>query len=233
MSKRLKIVVGVVAVVLLSVTVGPFVYIHFIQDKAPARLALSTDTAATTTQPASDAASSTFSALGSWKAPDASVAGYRVKEVLFGQSTEAAGRTSKVTGTMTIDGAGASKVDISVDMASVKSDQSQRDDQYRGRIMQTTKFPTATFSLTSPISLATIPADKTPVSSKATGNLTLHGTTKAVTVDIKSQRNGAKIEVNGSLDIVFADWGVSNPSGGPATTEDHGVLEFLLVFSKA
>ena len=30
--------------------------------------------------------------------------GYRVPEVLFGQSTEAAGRTTRVTGTMTIDG---------------------------------------------------------------------------------------------------------------------------------
>jgi hypothetical protein len=34
--------------------------------------------------------------------------------------------------------------------------------------------------------------------------------------------------VNGSIPVVFADYGISNPSGGPATTEDHGILEFLV-----
>jgi NAD(P)-dependent dehydrogenase (short-subunit alcohol dehydrogenase family) len=31
----------------------------------------------------------------------------------------------------------------------------------------------------------------------------------------------------------FADWGISNPSFGPVTTEDNGILEFSLVFVPA
>lgn len=230
MSKRKKILVGVLAAIVLGVTVGPFVYIHFIQTKAPAAFAscASADPFAGTA-----AQAGTFSADGTWSPTAASAAGYRIKEVLFGQSTVAAGRTTKVTGSMTIAGNSVSKASFTVDMASVASDQSQRDDQFRGRIMETSKYPTATFELTSPLALSSIPADRTPMTTKATGNLTLHGTTKATTLDLCAQRNGDSIDVTGSIPIVFADWGVPNPSGGPASTEDHGVIEFLLVFAKA
>jgi hypothetical protein len=34
--------------------------------------------------------------------------------------------------------------------------------------------------------------------------------------------------VSGSIPIVFSDYGISNPSGGPATTSSSGTLEFLL-----
>jgi hypothetical protein len=32
---------------------------------------------------------------------------------------------------------------------------------------------------------------------------------------------------------VFSDYGISNPSGGPATTGNTGTLEFLLNFSRS
>ena len=41
-------------------------------------------------------------------------------------------------------------------------------------------------------------------------------------------RSDFEIRVLGRLPIVFADWNIGNPSFGPVTTEDHGVLEFLL-----
>ena len=48
---------------------------------------------------------------------------------------------------------------------------------------------------------------------------------------LKARRNGANIEVNGTIPITFAEWNIPNPSFGPAETEDHGELEFLLVFA--
>lgn len=36
--------------------------------------------------------------------------------------------------------------------------------------------------------------------------------------------------MNGTIPVKFADYKIDNPSGGPVTTEDHGVVEFLLVF---
>ena len=39
--------------------------------------------------------------------------------------------------------------------------------------------------------------------------------------------------MNGSIPITFADYGIPNPTKAGITTEDHGELEFLLVFSKS
>ena len=74
---------------------------------------------------------------------------------------------------------------------------------------------------------------RTVVSTRATGDLTLHGVTKSVTFDLSAQRDGANIKVNGTIPVVFADYRISNPSGGPATTADNGLLEFLVVFERA
>ena len=97
--------------------------------------------------------------------------------------------------------------------------------------METSTYPTATFTLTQPIDLGSLPADGVETTKNATGKLTMHGTTKSVTFPVTARRSGATIQVSGSIPIVFADWNISNPSGGPATTEDHGTLEWLLNFA--
>ncbi len=37
----------------------------------------------------------------------------------------------------------------------------------------------------------------------------------------------------GSIPITFADWNIANPSFGPVSTDDNGVLEFALNFGRA
>jgi polyisoprenoid-binding protein YceI len=117
-------------------------------------------------------------------------------------------------------------------MTKVSSNRSQRDDQFQGRIMDTADFPTATFTLTSPIDLGTVPANGVKITPKATGKLTLHGTTKTVTVSLTAERTGNVIQVSGSVPITFSDYSIGNPSGGPASVGNTGTLEFLLVLSK-
>jgi len=96
-------------VLILAVVVGgPFVSIHFIEGKAPAPRSLSSRTsttitgqpAATTITGARHAVSSTVD--GTWNIAAGSVTGYRVKETPFGQSNTAVGRTSSITGTITV-----------------------------------------------------------------------------------------------------------------------------------
>jgi polyisoprenoid-binding protein YceI len=194
--------------------------------------------AATTTTKAPAAAAGGAAAApqgieGAWKATTASQVGYRVKEVLNGQDTEGVGRTNAVTGTMTIAGTKVTVVDLSVDMTKLASDSARRDGQVQGRILDTAKFPTSTLKLKTPIDFGTIPADKAEVKSKATVTLTMRGTTKDVELDLVSRRNGANIEVNGSLKIVFEEWGIPNPSLPPfVTTDPEGLLEFLVVFGR-
>ena len=242
--RRLKWIIALPIAVLVLVTAGTWTYIHVLSSDTPARLTLggSIDdklpaTTATTAAGGQAGAQPTTTAPasfdGTWTATSGSQAGYRVKEVLFGQSTEAVGRTGNVDGALTIAGSRIETADISVDLASVTSDRSQRDNQFRGRIMDVRDYPTATFKLTQPIDLGTLPADGATVTVPATGQLTLHGTTRTVTTSITAKRTGGTIEVNGTIPVVFADYGIPNPSFGPATTENHGEIEFLVAFTKS
>lgn len=221
MSRRVKLLIALPVALVVLVLGGTWVYVNLIQGDAPAELTL-TDTPGST-------ASGAPAASGSWTVTGGSQAGYRVDEVLFGQDTTAVGRTDQVTGTLTLDGTTVRDASFTVDMASVKSDQSRRDNQYRGRIMTVDQFPTSTFRLTKPIVLGSLPADGATVTASATGDLTLRGVTKSVTFEVKARRSGDRMEVNGAIPVRFDDWGIPSPSFGPAEVEDHGSVEFLLV----
>jgi polyisoprenoid-binding protein YceI len=216
---------------LLGVVGGPWAYIHLVQSDAPAPL---TETAGGGTQAAGTVSdsSATSATDGTWNVASGSVVGYRVDEVLFGQSTTAVGRTSDVTGSMQVDGTTITAATFTVDMTTVRSDQARRDGQFNGRIMQTSTYPRATFELTEPIGFDGVPSVGTTVTKTVAGKLTLHGTTKTVNVDLNGERTSSGITVKGSVPIVFADWGIPNPSFGPVSTEDHGILEFALNFAR-
>src|SRR5438270_594402 len=98
MDLKRWLIVGAVALVVLVVG-GPFFYTHVIESKAPKKLSLSSDT-----RSSSNAGGAVAVAVdGAWKVTSGSQAGYRVKEVLFGQSHEAVGRTSGIAGDVTTE----------------------------------------------------------------------------------------------------------------------------------
>jgi polyisoprenoid-binding protein YceI len=167
---------------------------------------------------------------GTWTVTDESEFGYRVEEVLFGVNTTAAGRSNEITGTMTIAGSTVTTASFTVDVASITSDDERRDTQFRGDVMDTEQFPEATFTLTAPIELGTVPADGQQVTATATGDLALHGVVRSVTFDVTAQAATDRIGVLGSIPILFADYDIENPSRSGITTEDAGLLEFVLVF---
>ncbi|MGO9658443.1 MAG: YceI family protein [Acidimicrobiales bacterium] len=215
-----------VAVVVLLVLVvgGPFVFIHFIEGKAPAKLTLSAV--------AGRAGSSTGSVPldGQWSVSDGSVVGYRVKEVLFGQDNTAVGRTSDVSGSITISGTNVVAGSFTVQMATVKSDFSQRDSQFRGRVMDVASYPTGTFVLSQPIHVGAPAASGVVKTMPVAGKLTLRGQTRAVTFQVEARHVGTTIQVLGSVPVLFSRWEIPNPSFGFVTTQNHGILEFLLDF---
>ena len=213
---------------------GPYVYIHFIESKTPAPLALTSTFATSEPGGTTGSTQGTVKADGTWKVTGSSVVGYRVGEVLFGQSHTATGRTNAITGSIAINGTTVASGSFTVDMTTLTSDDSRRDDQFNGRIMETSTYPTATFALTQPIELGAIPAAGVQRTMQAKGTLTLHGVTKTVAFTVNAQHVGSTIQVAGSIPITFADWNISNPSFAPlVTTEDHGVLEFALDFDHA
>lgn len=231
MSKGLRtVVIAVVAVVV--VVGGGYLVIRLVEGGSKKALTLPTVTTPSTRVGATGSTTPVV-VDGTWNVTTGSTAGYRVQETLFGVSNTAIGRTSAVTGTISISGTTVTSGSFSVALTKVTSDRSERDGQFQGRIMDTADFPTATFKLTSAIPLTTLPANGIKVSEQATGNLDMHGVTKSVTFPVTAQRNGTAIQVVGSIPITFANWNISNPSGGPATTGTTGTLEFLLNFSHA
>ncbi len=67
---------------------------------------------------------------------------------------------------------------------------------------------------------------------EATGELTLRGVTKSVTVELEAKRQGGTLVVNGSAEIDFDDFEIPDASGGPATVGRTGSFELLLVFAR-
>ena len=193
-------------------------------------LAETTSTVATESSPAPTDAP--VGVDGTWTATNESTLGYRVKEVLGGVDTEGVGRTNAVTGSLTIAGTSVTAADFTVDVASITSDSSRRDGQFNGRIMDTATYPTATFVLTTPIELGSIPADGEQITVDASGDLTLRGTTNAVTFPLTAEYANGRIGVFGNISVTFADYGIPNPSNGFAVTGDDGLLEFVLVFTR-
>jgi polyisoprenoid-binding protein YceI len=226
------LLVGIAGIAVLAVG-GPFIYINFLQGDAPSRLTTGSRdgvAAPTSTVPASGIAEGID---GTWTVTAGSQVGYRVKENLFGQQAEAVGRTNQVAGQLSIDGATVRSATFEVDLASIRSDKSRRDGQFKGRIMSTAQYPTASFTLTEPIVFRSVPSAGTEMTATAIGNLTMRGITKPVTFQLTARRNGPLIEASGAIPITFADWNIPDPSVGPIKTEKNGLIEFLLVFDHA
>ena len=87
--------------------------------------------------------------------------------------------------------------------------------------------------LTSPIDFGAVPASGETVTATATGDLTLRGVTNSVTFELTATYENDRVGVLGNIPVVFADYGIPNPSFGTISTEDHGLLEFILVFERA
>jgi len=240
MSK--KIVIGSLAA-LVAVAIGITAWFAT-RDSGPEQLVLG-ERATTTTQPSDgegDEPTTTVASEepapdgveGEWTVNNESLAGYRVVEDFAGgiSDFEAVGRTSDVTGSLTIAGTQVTDANFSVDVATIVSDDGRRDNQFAGPIMNSDEFPTADFVLTSPIELGSIPDDGTDVTADATGDLTLRGVTNTVTFPLTARLVGSQIETLGAIDVVFADYNIDNPSFAAISVRDVGLVEFSLIFDR-
>lgn len=161
-----------------------------------------------------------------------SFVGYRVNEVVFGQSQTTTGRTGGVTGSLTLSGTTANGVTVTADMTKLASDNDRRDGRAKSAL-GTDRFPNATFVLTEPIRLSGTPTAGQKVTATATGDLTVHGITKRVQIPIEGRWDGTQVQVVGHLPLTFSDYGVSVGDFQPlASVEPNGEMELQLFFAK-
>ena len=238
MRTWVKWLIGGLAVVVVAAVAIPWAYINFVKEDAAPRFQLSDEPVTTTTAAGGTSdttgskSGSTSELAGTWTVASGSEVGYRVSEVLFGQDTDATGRTSDVTGSIKLTDTTLTAGEFTADLTTVKSDEDRRDNQFQGNIMNTAEFPNATFKLTEPVEFGT-PADGEKITVSATGELTMHGVTNTVTFDIEARKTGSVIEVTGSIPILFSDYDIANPSRAGITVKDNGEMEFLLTFNPA
>jgi polyisoprenoid-binding protein YceI len=245
--RRRRALLATLAVLLTVALAGATVWYFVFRDTAPAEVSLGSATAAldaagssgsaTTRGSATDAsADGTWTVdqdLGDFAAFTSSFVGYRVQEQLAGIGAKTAvGRTPDVTGTVVIDGGTVTTVEIEVDMTTLVSDDSRRDGAIQNQALETRRYTTATFELTEPIEVGDVAEGET-VTVPATGELTLHGVTRTVTIELSATLDDGVLAVTGSLDVEFADYDIDPPTSfAVLSVEDHGVLELQLFLTK-
>ncbi len=193
------------------------------------------DASASASEPASEAGID-----GEWTVADSSVAGYRVREQLANLSAEsdAVGRTSDVTGSITVeadgDGARLTAGTLMVDTTTIQSDEGRRDNRLRSEGLQTDQFPTATFTVTQPVDVPAAALSGTATDITLVGDLTLHGVTKSVEIPAQALLTDGAVQVAGSLTFPLADFDITAPNVGGfiISIADEGTLEFLVAFEK-
>jgi polyisoprenoid-binding protein YceI len=232
------VIAGLVLVPLAALVA---VYLLFFTGDSPDKLTLDTPlgTTPTTATTPTGATGDTSGLDGTWTVAPGSVAGYRVREKLAAlpATSDAVGRTESVTGTVAVTVKGSevvgNSVDVEVDVSTLESNEDRRDNRIRTSGLETNSFPKATFVSTAPITLPAGTDSGQAVKAEVTGDLTLHGVTKRVTIPLDVQLTGAQGQVVGSLKFPFSDFGMTPPSvGGFVTVESDATLEFKLLLAR-
>jgi polyisoprenoid-binding protein YceI len=142
---------------------------------------------------------------------------FRIKHLGFSWLT---GRFDKFSGAFSFDETNpdASKVKVEIDTTSVDTNHAERDKHLRGAdLLDTDMFPTAAFESTSVKSSG-------PGKAAITGNLTLHGITKEITIEAerigggKDPWGGYRDGFTGTTKLTLADFGILRDLG-PAAKE--------------
>ena len=167
---------------------------------------------------------------------DTTFVGFRIDEELASVGAKTVvGRSPGVSGTMAISGTSIESVDVLVDMTQLITDTSGRTGALRGQSIETSAFPEASFVLTEPIDLGTLPADGEAITVLATGDFTIHGVTRTETIDLTAELNGNVIVAFGQLGpVLLADYDIDLPSAAVVlSVEDNAMIELQLFFTKS
>ena len=232
--------IGLVGVAVLA---AGAMWFFFIRGDAPPPATLEDAVAAVTGETATTEAGAAAQTTGGPVATDGldgvwvvdqalSFVGYRIdEEVANIGATTAVGRTNVIDATLTFAGTSITAVSVDVDMTTLDSGRSRRDGALETRGLETNTFPTATFVLSEPIDLGSVPVDGETISATAVGDLTLHGATNPVTLSLEGSLVDGTMVVVGMIDVTLTDYDIEAPTGfSILTIADTGSLEVQLAF---
>ena len=141
-------------------------------------------------------------------------------------------RTDAVTGTITIAGDEVTGAAFTIDLAAIQA--AGRTPPQLVISLDTDRHPAASAAITHPVPLPPAFHTGSPATITVPGVLELRGVTHEVPINLTARRDGATLQVAGSLSVAFADWGIEGPEGygALASVADHAEGEFLLVLQR-
>jgi len=149
-------------------------------------------------------------------ASEGNEARYRIREQLVGVDlpNDAVGATGDVSGGIAFDSTGKlvpASSKFTVNVSSLKSDRDRRDGYVRGRILETSQYPTVELTPTA-IRGLTLPL---PTSGNKTfqivGDLTVHGVTKPTTWNVTATFDKGRVSGAAATSFLFSDFGLNQP----------------------
>ncbi len=168
---------------------------------------------------------------------DGSVARYRAQEELASiGANEAVGETNAIVGQILLDADGTplpcSRFDV--DLRTLTSDESRRDNFLYDNTLETGQYPLATFVLTGVEGLDGSLAEGEATDVTLVGNLTIHGVEKSVTWDATVTRDGDALTGTASMRFNMADFDIQEPVVGPVLSVDESIqLEVEIAAQRA
>ena len=184
--------------------------------------------------------SSGTSLSGTWAVAPGSVAGYRVREKLgfLPAESDAVGRTREISGHATVvesDGVVRfTAASFKVNVYSLKSDESMRDEHIHTIGIQSAIYPYATFILTRTLSLPPSALSGKVVVEPVTGVFDIHGTSRTETLPLHMTLANDLIQAVGSLTFPWGRFDMTAPSvGGFVNVSGHATMEFDLLLHRA
>jgi polyisoprenoid-binding protein YceI len=148
--------------------------------------------------------------------PDQSKANYRVTEQLVNNDlpNDAVGVTSGISGSVIVLADGTidkTKSKFSVDLSSLQSDKSMRDNFVKRNILDTAQYPNAVFVPTEVKGLPSPIPQSGSVTFQVVGDLTIKGVTKPVIWDVTGAINNGIASGKATTAFKFEDFNLSQP----------------------
>jgi polyisoprenoid-binding protein YceI len=165
-----------------------------------------------------------------------SSAKYVVEETLRGLPATAVGTTTDVTGEIYLSKDGLYKdlpSKFKVDLRTLKTDESQRDNYVRQNVLRTGQFPFAEFVVESVSGFPAGYAEGSEISLTLNGTMTVKGQTKPVTFTVKARQAGNTLTATADTQFNMTDFGIQPPEVVLAKAKDGVTLQVVLIAREA
>jgi len=226
MSRSTRWIVVSVVLALVVVLLAPFVYSEVQEGRTPPPLGLQSPGEETAS--AEPAEPGPFDVDGEWTIGPGSEAGFRAEvqdvpsdeEVLLGVTPDVSGTFRVVAGELRT-------ATVTTQTATLSTGSAVADRQLR-QALETDLYPTALFSIISPLDVGALSSTTGPVRLEVSGALTLRDETQPVTVALDLRRSGEGVLATGAIAVRFSDFGIAVPPAAPVQVDDEGTVEVRL-----